>query len=232
MEEGNFKNALVKGFFDLQNHFRWYLRRCGEPQRDLLKEFIEVQTLLLAPITPHICEEIWEKLGKKGFVSQAPWPRTEEKYIKPEVEKAEEIVREVLDDAREIMRLIKGEPRELVIVVAADWKYRFLEEALSEIERGAELREALRKAISSIEPQLRAQAGKIIGMIVKNPRPLQLLVKPEVEWRALSSAAEFYEKELGVSVKIAREGSHPLPRGKVPLPGRPSIIVLTQRGRE
>ena len=229
MEEGNFKNALVKGFFDLQNHFKWYLRRCGEPQKDLLKEFIEVQTLLLAPITPHICEEIWERLGKRGFISHAPWPKAREEYIKPEVERAEEIVKEVLDDAREIMRLIKGTPNELVIVVADEWKYRFLRGVLSEVERGAELREALRKAISSIEPKLRAQAGKMIGVIMKNPRPLQLLVKPEVEWEALNSAVKFYERELSVRVKVVKEGSYPLPRGKVPLPARPSIIVLTQQ---
>ncbi len=30
---------------------------------------------MLAPYAPHICEEIWERLGGQGFVSLAPWPK-------------------------------------------------------------------------------------------------------------------------------------------------------------
>lgn len=32
--------------------------------RELVFQFIEVQTLLLAPICPHLCEHIWSLLGK------------------------------------------------------------------------------------------------------------------------------------------------------------------------
>lgn len=32
--------------------------------RELVFRFIEVQTLLLAPICPHLCEHIWSLLGK------------------------------------------------------------------------------------------------------------------------------------------------------------------------
>ena len=55
MEKLNFKNVLIKGFFDFQNQYRWYIKRCnGIPNKEVLKKFIEVQTLILAPITPHI----------------------------------------------------------------------------------------------------------------------------------------------------------------------------------
>jgi len=32
--------------------------------RELIMRFIEVQTLLLAPICPHVCEHVWSLLGK------------------------------------------------------------------------------------------------------------------------------------------------------------------------
>lgn len=32
--------------------------------RELVFQFIEVQTLLLAPICPHLCEHVWSLLGK------------------------------------------------------------------------------------------------------------------------------------------------------------------------
>lgn len=36
--------------------------------KDLIFRFIEVQALLLSPITPHISEYIWKKLGKVFFL--------------------------------------------------------------------------------------------------------------------------------------------------------------------
>ena len=33
---------------------------------------------LLCPIAPHICEELWEQLGEKGFCSLAKWPEYDE----------------------------------------------------------------------------------------------------------------------------------------------------------
>ena len=224
MEEANFKNALVKGFFNLQNSFKWYLRRCGEPNRELLKRFIEIQTLLLAPISPHICEEIWEKLGKEGFISTAKWPEVKDEYIKPEMERAEEIVRRVLDDVQEILRLVKGEYREVVIACAAEWKYEFLKRVAEEAGRGAELREALKTAMMSVSAPHRREAGRIVKILIRNPRPLQLLVNPDVEFNSLCSAASFYEKELGVKVRVVRE-EEAATRGKLALPARPAILV-------
>ena len=38
--------------------------------RALLEPFV----LLLSPFAPHLCEELWEKLGRRPSVSQQPWP--------------------------------------------------------------------------------------------------------------------------------------------------------------
>jgi leucyl-tRNA synthetase len=39
------------------------------------KETIQILVQLLAPLAPHICEELWERLGGNGFVALAPWPK-------------------------------------------------------------------------------------------------------------------------------------------------------------
>jgi leucyl-tRNA synthetase len=41
---------------------------------EIRKEVLQILTLLLAPMTPHIAEEMWEMLGNKGGLSNAPWP--------------------------------------------------------------------------------------------------------------------------------------------------------------
>lgn len=42
---------------------------------DVISRFLEVQYVLMAPITPHFCEHVWGTLlGKAGSVTSAPWP--------------------------------------------------------------------------------------------------------------------------------------------------------------
>lgn len=38
------------------------------------KKALEPLVQILAPFAPHLCEEMWEMLGKKPFVSLQPWP--------------------------------------------------------------------------------------------------------------------------------------------------------------
>ncbi len=42
------------------------------------KDSLMSLTKLLSPFAPHICEEMWEKLGGKGFCSTAQWPDYDE----------------------------------------------------------------------------------------------------------------------------------------------------------
>ncbi|MBE6622145.1 MAG: leucine--tRNA ligase [Ruminococcaceae bacterium] len=61
----------------------------GRLTRDELGIFVR----LLAPFTPHICEEIWESLGGKGFVSAAEWPKWDEaKTVDATVEYAVQVL--------------------------------------------------------------------------------------------------------------------------------------------
>lgn len=51
------------------------------------KEDYNTLVRLLCPIAPHLCEELWEKLGGEGFCSMAPWPEYDEtKTVDDEVE--------------------------------------------------------------------------------------------------------------------------------------------------
>ena len=42
---------------------------------------VEPLILMLAPIAPHVCEELWERLGHGESLSAAPWPVADERYV-------------------------------------------------------------------------------------------------------------------------------------------------------
>lgn len=74
-EKMMFKEALKTGFFEFQAAKDKYRELAIEGMhRDLVFRFIEVQTLLLAPFCPHLCEHIWTLLGKPGSIMTASWP--------------------------------------------------------------------------------------------------------------------------------------------------------------
>ncbi|XP_035033966.1 leucine--tRNA ligase, cytoplasmic [Hippoglossus stenolepis] len=70
-----YKEALKSGFFEFQASKDKYRELAIEGMhRDLVFQFIERQTLLLAPICPHLCEYTWGLLGKTGSLVKASWP--------------------------------------------------------------------------------------------------------------------------------------------------------------
>ncbi|XP_021101945.1 leucine--tRNA ligase, cytoplasmic-like [Heterocephalus glaber] len=70
-----FKEALKTGFFEFQAVKDKYRELAIEGMhRELVFQFIEVQTLLLAPFCPHLCEHIWTLLGKSDSIMNASWP--------------------------------------------------------------------------------------------------------------------------------------------------------------
>ena len=51
-------------------------------QKCVSRSILEQLVVLLAPFTPHICEELWHNLGHETTVCDAPWPVFNEDYLK------------------------------------------------------------------------------------------------------------------------------------------------------
>ena len=225
MERMEYKTALVKAFYDLQASYRWYIRRAGEPHRDTLRRFMEVVTLMIAPFAPHTAEEAWEILGGDGFASIASWPEPVKSRIDPMAEKAEDVVRATLEDAREVLKFAKH-ARRLVVTVAAEWKYRVLEEIARARAESQTLREAVRKAMDAMPSELRGKAGRLVSSVIKYPEVLQRLVPREEEVEALREAAGFIARELGIEdVMVEVEEESDSPKRFQALPGKPAIYA-------
>ncbi|ETN58342.1 leucyl-tRNA synthetase [Anopheles darlingi] len=72
-----FKEALRTGFFEFQSARDKYRELCGADGMhvELVLEFIRRQSLLIAPICPHVAEHIWcDLLGNKKSILFSSWP--------------------------------------------------------------------------------------------------------------------------------------------------------------
>ncbi|ORC86083.1 putative leucyl-tRNA synthetase [Trypanosoma theileri] len=72
-----FRNVLNLAYHELSNEFSQYKLNCDDLQvhRDLAERYVEVQTLLLAPLAPHFAEYMWSTvLGHTSSVMNANFP--------------------------------------------------------------------------------------------------------------------------------------------------------------
>jgi len=89
------------------------------------KEAFETLLLLLAPFTPHLCEELWEKLGNKNFISLEKWPKFDSKKINNKIEEEESAIQNTVSDIRNILKLVKIEARKAYLYVIPKEKELF-----------------------------------------------------------------------------------------------------------
>ena len=97
-DKTNFRTALTRGFYDIQNNLAWYLKRKQEPNKETISKVIEYQTQLLAPFAPHITEDLWSKIGKDGLISESKWPISDTMTINPYAIKYESIIKNSLNE--------------------------------------------------------------------------------------------------------------------------------------
>ena len=91
------------------------------------KEAFEALLLLLAPFTPHLCEELWSKLGNKEFISLENWPKFDSKKMNEKIEEEEKLIQSTISDIRNVLKLIKIEAKKIWLYVIPKEKSLFLE---------------------------------------------------------------------------------------------------------
>jgi leucyl-tRNA synthetase len=82
------------------------------------KEILGKSLKLLHPFCPHITEELWEKIGNKGFISLESWPEVEEKKINEIFDKQEQAMENLIQDILNIIKIVesKGEKKNKIYV--------------------------------------------------------------------------------------------------------------------
>ena len=236
MEDMNYKIALRHGYFDLQSAWSWYVRRSeNRPQVECLRRFIEVQTKVLAPFTPHMAEEIWHRNGGAGFVVAAAYPDAKVEEINPRAEAAEGLLQSTLADIREILKVTGIAPKRMALYTAPSWKVSVHEVARALATQGAlAMNVLMEKALA--QPGMRDRAKEVAAYAkqvadeLKHARVEHLDRFDSVdEFAMFRENAHFLAKELGVKVDVFRADDprrwDPSTKADRAVPGRPAIYV-------
>ena len=129
---GHFESMVFnKAIISLMQFTNWFGNKDS-----ISRESAEKLVIMMAPFTPHICEELWEKMGNKPFCSLQKWPSYDEKKINAKLEAAEEVIHRTIADISNVLKLIKIEkPKKIGLIVSPKWKYTFMSIFKKEIEK-------------------------------------------------------------------------------------------------
>ncbi|MBR9705142.1 leucine--tRNA ligase [Candidatus Pacearchaeota archaeon] len=106
MDESLYRSAIQKIFVEYFRIVKDYLN-IGTPNKKVFCGVVEKFIIMFGVFCPHICEELWEKIGKKSRVSLEKWPRHEESKIDEKLEKEAEGVNRTVSDIMNILKILK-----------------------------------------------------------------------------------------------------------------------------
>jgi leucyl-tRNA synthetase len=239
MEALKTRTALENALFEVWNDFRWYIRRKEAFNSSVLKEALETWTRLMAPFAPYMCEEIWSKLGKTGFVSVADWPVIDQNKVDVKAEETENLIKNVLEDTSNILRATKMVPKQIYYYSAASWKWKAYMTALKKSASGNVVIGDLMKELMA-DPELKTVAGKVakfaqgiaqdINRMPEDMKQRQLQTGALDETGLLRNAEAFFGREFNVKIHAYTEDDpnihDPQRKAGYAKPYRPAIYIV------
>ncbi|RZN34673.1 MAG: leucine--tRNA ligase [Methanophagales archaeon ANME-1-THS] len=210
------REAGINMVFNLMNDIRYYEKRASaERRKRIVRNILEDWLIMLSPIVPHICEELWHT-SHDTFITLQTLPAVKDSYIDEQVEREEDYLISLVRDIHEILNVARLTPTTIYLYTAEleteHWKWDIFK-ALKDVPEKDRIKEALklRRDKSTVEF-------------------VQQLQKNNLEYFALNERAvldrerAYLTKEFGCALRINEEYD---PKGKkrFALPLKPAIYV-------
>ncbi len=241
IEKFSYNTALIT-LMDFVNYLHRFKEHISEKA---FKEALENLVVLFSPFAPHVCEETWEMLGNKDFVSIHPWPKYKEDKINLRFEYLDNMLDNTISDIRSVLNLTKIEPKEITLFIAEQWKYDLFAIVKRELQKTRNAGDIIKAAMSNVEVKDHGKdAANIIPKLINDPGKVpECILDQDEEYKELENSKLFIENEFNAKVVIVKAEDSKVTETKVSgtlknseeflrenkakqaMPGKPAIIV-------
>ena len=125
LEKLNLRKYLQLSFYEVFNLLQDYIRYCEDRDdieivfKIIFPDWIQILSLTM----PHLCEELWQLMGNKGFISETIWGDFHSYLINDKLEKEYDYIATVIDDISNIKKIVKsGDSNDIYLYTAPKWK--------------------------------------------------------------------------------------------------------------
>jgi len=138
-------NTAISSIMELVNEMYHYKEQEHINENQFRQAILNL-LLVMAPFTPHVCEELWEELGMDGSIHKMPWPVYDEAAL--------------IKDTIEIVVQINGKIKDKIMVPAALTPKELEERALEN--------EKIKPLVAGMTVvKVIAVPGKLVNIVVK-----------------------------------------------------------------
>ena len=124
LEKLKTRNAIQNIYYLLKNDIKWYYQRGGT---NSLKDIFNIWLKLLYPFIPHICEELWLKIGNTSYLYNEQYPIVNNDKINIDIELIENFIFDITKDIEEIIKITSLKKiNSIFIITSQKWKYDIL----------------------------------------------------------------------------------------------------------
>lgn len=106
-------NTVIASLMEFTNEL--YKLKTSGFSKDQYQKSLKILAQLLAPIAPHIADELWNELGGEGFIQSAQWPEWDKKLIE---DQTITVVVQVNGKVRAKLEAKKDAPEDEVVALA------------------------------------------------------------------------------------------------------------------
>ncbi len=212
MDEYNAREFIQTGFFNVMNELDQFDKEITDKdERDqVIRSIFEDLVIILTPVIPHICEEIYDKLGmrksKSDFCSDTLIPKiklTEKDRI---YAKQAKFLSQLIDDIDQIVNLIKHEPNAIHIYINEPWKNTIYQLAQDIFEKEAINIGTFMEASKKI-PELQKYMKFIpqeVKFMQKSPSSFRIeMLSPKNQLGAISGYMTILEKRYNTKITVS-----------------------------
>ena len=240
MTKIRFRDALNKILYDFDNDMNWYLRRINSKYDEVqstkaIHDFLSNRVLMLSPFSPHIAEEMWEKLGNSKTVSEHNWPKLSYEY-NTYIIHSENFVKSVMEDINNIIKVTKIIPKRIIIYTANELKISIYKKILELMNESYDTKKLIRDIIFSDAKEIRKYANfinkaiKDISLITAEEKKIRKKLSNFDEKTILNSElSPLIKKELDIEIKIYSESDSnkydPSNKSIHSRPFKPAILI-------
>jgi leucyl-tRNA synthetase len=209
-------NHALQAVRDLVALLRQY-REHTAVDAETFEHGLTVVARLVAPVAPHVAEELWELLDGEGLIAEAAWP-TDEPPEGYDVERR--LVENTREDVRDIVEVADiHDPQRIEVAVAPAWKHRVVDlarDAEGDVVGTVMQDEALRQ---------QGEAAADFAKDLAGESHIDETLSPGREREALARAGWLLEREFGAAVEVFEVDEAPDDLASTAEPGRPAINI-------
>ncbi len=236
IESYDLRSYAITAFFNVLSDVEKYMsisKVIGLPEdevKHVLWYVLERWIKILQPLIPHVCEELWHRMGNTSYVVLERWPEVDPRYLSEDLRHAFAVVERTIEDVRSIVRARGMAGKRLHIYVGQrEELYVAAREALSMICQGRSVRDVISSLVRREDlKHLRPIIPQLVNKIVEGYVPRELPSR-EAEVRMFRELSKYVATKLEFEEVVVQEAAapsyDPLGRAKHALPGRPAVYI-------